>query len=87
MEAYNIHDVRILEETYLMLRPWIKPHPNMALFISTRWSDARPVAAKTWYSREHIAPMPTISKPADANKLVPSGGEGSLKETSSGNGT
>lgn len=33
MEAYNIQDVRILEDTYLRIRPWIKPHPNMGLFI------------------------------------------------------
>lgn len=33
MEAYNMQDVRILEETYLMIRAWIKPHPNMGLFI------------------------------------------------------
>jgi len=33
MEKYNIQDVRILEDTYLRLRPWIKPHPNIGLFI------------------------------------------------------
>lgn len=33
MEAYNVQDVRILEETYLIIRAWIKPHPNMGLFI------------------------------------------------------
>jgi len=33
MEAYNVQDVRILEETYLLIRAWIKPHPNMGLFI------------------------------------------------------
>jgi len=33
MEGYNINDVKILEETYLHIRPWIKPHPNMGLFI------------------------------------------------------
>jgi len=33
MEEYNVQDVRILEETYLMIRAWIKPHPNMGLFI------------------------------------------------------
>jgi hypothetical protein len=33
MEDYNVQDVRILEETYLQIRPWIKPHPNMGLFI------------------------------------------------------
>lgn len=33
MLDYNIEDVRILEETYLRIRAWIKPHPNMGLFI------------------------------------------------------
>ena len=33
MDEYNIHDVRILEDLYLTLRPWIKPHPNLGLFI------------------------------------------------------
>jgi len=33
MEEYNVQDVRILEETYLLIRAWIKPHPNMGLFI------------------------------------------------------
>lgn len=33
MESYNVTDVRILEETYLHIRAWIKPHPNMGLFI------------------------------------------------------
>lgn len=33
MEQYNVTDVRILEETYLHIRAWIKPHPNMGLFI------------------------------------------------------
>lgn len=33
MEEYNIQDVRILEDVYLELRPWIKPHPNIGLFV------------------------------------------------------
>lgn len=33
MLDYNIQDVRILENTYLRIRPWIKPHPNLGLFI------------------------------------------------------
>lgn len=32
MEIYNIKDVEILEEVYLKLRPWIKAHPNVALY-------------------------------------------------------
>lgn len=34
METYNIRDVRLLEDVYLALRPYIKPHPNMGLWIS-----------------------------------------------------
>jgi len=33
MLEYNIGDVKILEETYLNIRAWIKPHPNLGLFI------------------------------------------------------
>lgn len=33
MEDYNIQDVKILEDLYLKLRPWIKPHPNVGLFV------------------------------------------------------
>lgn len=34
MERYNIQDVKLLEDVYLILRPFIKPHPNMGLHIS-----------------------------------------------------
>jgi len=33
MLDYNIGDVRILEDTYLRILAWIKPHPNIGLFI------------------------------------------------------
>ncbi len=29
MRKYNIQDVRLLEEAYLIIRPWIKTHPHM----------------------------------------------------------
>lgn len=32
MEKYNKQDVSILEELYLMIRPWIKSHVNLGLF-------------------------------------------------------
>lgn len=35
MLTYNINDVYILEELYLILRAWIKPHPNIGLFDTT----------------------------------------------------
>jgi len=34
METYNIQDVRLLEDVYLALLPYIKPHPNISLFIA-----------------------------------------------------
>jgi RNase P subunit RPR2 len=33
MQAYNIKDVEILEQVYLKLRPWIKNHPNISLYL------------------------------------------------------
>ena len=32
METYNRNEVLILEELYVKIRPWIKPHPNIALY-------------------------------------------------------
>lgn len=35
MEVYNIQDVVVLEEVYLKLRPWIKSHPNIGLYLDS----------------------------------------------------
>lgn len=35
MKVYNESDVLVLEELYLALRPWIKSHPNIGLYINT----------------------------------------------------
>jgi len=35
MEIYNIQDVVMLEEIYLKLRPWIKSHPNIGLYLDS----------------------------------------------------
>lgn len=35
MQFYCDNDVRILEELYVAIRPWIKGHPNMGLYIDT----------------------------------------------------
>lgn len=35
MEKYNRHDVELLEEVYMKLRPWIKGHPNLGLYVET----------------------------------------------------
>jgi len=33
MMIYNINDVKILEDVYLAMRPYIQPHPNLGLYI------------------------------------------------------
>jgi hypothetical protein len=35
MERYNRGDVLITEELYMSLRPWMKGHPNLGLYIDT----------------------------------------------------
>ena len=34
METYNQHDVEVLEEVYLKIRPWIRNHPNLGAYSS-----------------------------------------------------
>lgn len=34
MSAYNNQDVILLEEVYLKLRPWIKSHPNLGMYMN-----------------------------------------------------
>ena len=41
MEEYNRHDVAILEEVYVKMRPWIRSHPNLGLYID----DNEPVCS------------------------------------------
>jgi RNase H-like protein len=38
MQEYNKGDVSLLEELYLKLRPWIKGHPNMGLYVDSTQS-------------------------------------------------
>lgn len=33
MEQYNIQDTELLERVYLRLRPWIRSHPNLSLYM------------------------------------------------------
>ena len=42
MEAYNRHDVVLLEKLYDKMRPWIKTHPNHGLY--TEADDTKPAA-------------------------------------------
>ena len=35
MRVYNVNDVKILEELYLKMRPWIKPHPNVGMIFDS----------------------------------------------------
>lgn len=42
MKEYNIQDVHLLEDVYNRLLPWIKNHPNYALYVN----NDRPTCAK-----------------------------------------
>jgi hypothetical protein len=35
METYNKGDVILLEKVYLKLRPWVKGHPNLNLYVES----------------------------------------------------
>jgi len=39
MKTYNIQDVKLLEDVYYELLPWIKNHPNMALWDTEQQND------------------------------------------------
>lgn len=39
MQRYNENDVVILEEFYLKIRPWIKNHPNIGVYVDTEASQ------------------------------------------------
>lgn len=42
MEVYNRQDVKVLEEVYLKMRPWIADHPNMGIL----QEEGRPICPK-----------------------------------------
>jgi transposase-like protein len=47
MKQYNKRDVVLLEELYAKLQPWIKNHPNRALYIDNLEDDVCPNCAST----------------------------------------
>lgn len=49
MQEYNDKDILVLEEVYLAIRPWIKPHPNLGLFVEDR-SASCPACGSTHLS-------------------------------------
>jgi RNase_H superfamily len=52
MEAYNKHDVKLLERVYDRVKPWIKGHPNHSLFESAL---VCPTCGGTKYQRRGYA--------------------------------
>jgi len=43
MLEYNKNDVRVLEDVYVKLRPWIKDHPALSLFHDVSETDGKPM--------------------------------------------
>lgn len=58
MEKYNRQDVYILEELYWKIRPYIKSHPNMGLFVNAE-SDVCPACGsnKLTWGGSYITPL------------------------------
>lgn len=52
LEEYNIQDVKVLEEVYLKLRPYIKGHPNLDLYIDSEESVCPSCGTETLYPEE-----------------------------------
>lgn len=65
MAEYNKGDVTTLEEIYLKLRPWIKSHPNLGLYVESEEpvcpncgsSDVTPVEGKNYYTNTSKYPL------------------------------
>lgn len=49
MVAYNIQDVRLLEDVYLALRPWMPNHPNVGVYLDSE----EPVCPKCGSTHVH----------------------------------
>jgi len=65
MEGYNKGDVTLLENVYLKIRPWIKSHPNLGLYIEDESSRCSACASteltwltdKYWYTQVSKFPI------------------------------
>lgn len=54
MDEYCQQDVRVLEDVYLKLRPFIQPHPNLGLFIENSDTQMCPACASTHLKKEGV---------------------------------
>lgn len=55
MEEYNIHDVVLLEEVYYKLLPWIKNHPNRAIYATDSDNAVCPNCGGFHYNKRGFA--------------------------------
>ena len=62
MVKYNVHDVKILEDFYYKLRPWIPNHPNLGLYSANVQHAPCPVCGhKVIISKSKVATTPAYS--------------------------
>jgi hypothetical protein len=65
MEKYNRQDVKLLEEVYLKMRPWIRAHPNVGLYLNLDYpvcatcssSNLELIPNKPYYTQTGIYPQ------------------------------
>lgn len=61
MELYNRKDVLILEKVYLKLRPWIKNHPNIGLYLEES-NMVCPTCGSKHLSEDHSFHYTSVNK-------------------------
>lgn len=60
METYNIRDVKILEDLYLRIRPYMTNHPNLGLF--SKHTNVCPICGYNDLTKEDIPTYKTNAK-------------------------
>lgn len=55
MQQYNDQDIIVLEELYLKLRPWIKNHPNLGVYVENNEPTCKVCSSKklTYIDKYH----------------------------------
>lgn len=60
MDKYCKEDVLLLEEVYLVMRPWIKSHPNISLYIDSNEPVCPACGSKKLHTVEDYVTMASV---------------------------
>lgn len=79
MLKYNVQDVKLLEEVYLKLRPWMTNHPNVNVVDETQM--ACPTCGSKKIQKRGFSPTPTGQKQRYQCMMCSSWSHGTSKKT------